>query len=117
MSANNSEGDYNSTGGYARLGSYMGEIPEQAIFRRFAGLNSRNILYLQAELIFLEKQLNKYADEDEKSFSSNRNFYDRDWVNLQLSSQLPPPDDNDRQWKTFLKIREKLKEYSKTSTF
>ena len=100
--------------GYAKLASLMGAHPEVAILRRFGGLNAQNLLYLQAEIMALESQLNKDAAQDCASNDTNRMFHSRDWYTLSR-----PKDDGDdgdeaagRQWQTMLSIREKLKEYS-----
>jgi hypothetical protein len=42
--------------GYPKLARHMGASPEIAIFRRFGALNAQNLLYLQAELVHLEKR-------------------------------------------------------------
>ena len=43
--------------GYDRFAQFMGTHPKLAISRRFGALNLRNLLYLQAELIYLEDEL------------------------------------------------------------
>ena len=101
--------------GYAKLGLLMGEYPELAIFRRYAALNAQNILYLQAELAHLESEFRKFAQEDEISNIEKRRDYSKDWYSLQRSISNPGVEDDNGQWKTFLKIRAKLKEYSTLS--
>ena len=100
--------------GYAKLGFFMGEHPEYAILRLFAGLNAQNILYLQAELNLLEEKLRNYATEDRNSGHRLRGLYSVDWQ-LLADSIGPKAEsgENRKQWETFLEIREKLKEYSK----
>ncbi len=49
--------------GYTALALLMGRVPEVAIFRRFSTLNARNLLYLQAELVQLEDDLEKKLSE------------------------------------------------------
>lgn len=97
--------------GHDRLASFMGFFPEAAIFRRFAALNAKNILYLQAELLWLEKQLEQAAKDDAQSSSQKRREYSKDW--WRLSNSKDHPDGDPRQWKTFLKIRKVLREYSR----
>jgi hypothetical protein len=47
----------NNIVGYPRLTGYMALKPDALVFRRFNELNARNLLYLQAELCVLERQL------------------------------------------------------------
>jgi hypothetical protein len=64
--------------GYAKLGLLMGECPELAIFRRYAALNAQNILYLQAEILHLEIQFRKFAQEDQTAEEQKRKDYSLD---------------------------------------
>jgi hypothetical protein len=97
--------------GYHRLASAMGLFPDVAIFRRFSTLNVKNILYLQAELVDLEKNLEQAALADSLSGDINRREYHRAWYPLSHPEELPNGDG--KQWKTFLHIREVLQQYSK----
>lgn len=101
--------------GYHKLASAMGLFPDLAIFRRFSTLNTKNILYLQAELLDLERQLDDAARADALSNDLNRREYDRAWYNLSHAEDLP--NGNGRQWKLFLRIREVLHQYSKWGSF
>ncbi|CZR54979.1 uncharacterized protein PAC_04864 [Phialocephala subalpina] len=100
--------------GYPKLASRMGHSPQFAIFRRFAALNARNLLYLQAELTALEKRLEDYAATDEKSSNADRAVYSRDWETLKSSLDEGATNfgHDKKQWQTFLDIRAKLKEYN-----
>ncbi len=100
--------------GYPKIASLMGAHPEVAIFRRFGALNAQNLLYLQAELVALEKDLRTCAAEDWASKDTDRVFYCRDWYSLSSSWDNESSDSEvtGRQWQIMLKIREKLKEYS-----
>jgi hypothetical protein len=95
--------------GYPKLARYMGASPEIAIFRRFGALNAQNLLYLQAELVHLEKKLREFEKRDSQSSEGMKSQYARDWFWLSRSEN----DGNDGQWQTVLAIREKLVEYSK----
>jgi hypothetical protein len=97
--------------GYDRLASFMGFYLEAAIFRRFATLNAKNILYLQAELFALEQELEKAAKADTQSLSNNRQRYAREWHALSHAEEQQ--DGNPRQWEIFLRIRRVLSAYSK----
>ncbi|KAL9109279.1 MAG: hypothetical protein Q9227_006034 [Pyrenula ochraceoflavens] len=98
------------TAGYSVLSFLMGAYPEVAIFRRFGSMNARNILYLQAELTSLEKQLSDAEKADLESDHPDRSIYSRDWRTL--AESIEAPEDDSLQWRIFLKIREKLHEYN-----
>ena len=98
--------------GYAKLSSLMGAYPEVAILRRFGALNARNLLYLQAELLALETDLGAYETEDESR--PERADFARDWYTLSQSAIAN--DESGDQWRTVLKIRESLKQYSPLSS-
>lgn len=107
-----SESD-NVLGGYAKIASKMGRSPEFLIFRRFGTLNAQNLLYLQAELTVLEKELGEYALEDEHSANEDRRNYSKDWETLKNSHDDDAEAGNNKsQWETMVKVRETLKEYS-----
>lgn len=95
--------------GYPRLAVLQGTYPELAIYRRFSILNARNLLYLQAEIVDLEDQLNRYTIEDLNSDETEKKKYSRNWFYL---SRLSEGDVHNSQWHTALQIREKLREYS-----
>ena len=97
--------------GYPKLARHMEISPEAAIFRRFGALNARNLLYLQAELVHLEKKLCELERRDNQSSEGKKSQYARDWFWLSRSEN----DGNNEQWQTVLDIREKLAEYSKQS--
>lgn len=46
--------------GYEKVAHLMSTHPETAIFKRFGFLDASNTLYLQAELIYLERELKRY---------------------------------------------------------
>jgi hypothetical protein len=98
------------TRGYSTLASLMGAYPEVAIFRRFGALNAKNLLYLQAEIISLEQELRTVEKADLQSGHPDRSLYERDWRTLAEPIEVVGRDDT--QWKLFLRLREKLYEYS-----
>ena len=97
--------------GYDRLAAFMEFFPEAAIFRRFATLNAKNLLYFQAELSFLEKELEDAAKADAESLSESRRRYSREW--FMLSHAEDQQDGDSRQWQIFLRIRRVLGEFSR----
>lgn len=60
--------------GYPRLTRLMLRVPEMAVFRSFEELNLMNLLRLQAELAYLEEQLQQIREEDSKD-AGVRRFY------------------------------------------
>lgn len=49
---------------YAKVASLIGSQEEFAIFRRFRVRNMQGLLYLQAEIIHLEEELNELVKRD-----------------------------------------------------
>jgi hypothetical protein len=94
--------------GYPRLAGQIGQYPETAILRRFATLNSQNLLYLQAELIHLEEKIRVLEATANRSQSDNKRLYARDWYWLKASAES----DDCELWQTVLEAKTKLKEYS-----
>jgi hypothetical protein len=95
--------------GYPKLAALQGIYPQLGIYRRFATLNARNLLYLQAELVILESDLNKFTLKDYVSEDLTAKLYHKNWhrLNKRKDGVL------NSQYYTMLRVREKLKEYSK----
>lgn len=88
----------------------MASWPDVAIFRRFGALNAQNLLFLQAEIRHLERELeimrsNDALNNDEKGMHVQRNWFE---LSQETEDGQPHP-----QWVVIQDIREKLKEYSK----
>jgi len=96
--------------GYAKIADLMSRHDELAVFRRFGAFNMQNLLYLQAEIMHIEVELNELAENDKKH--EERSYHSRDWWSLSQSD-----DDGCReQWEKILQLREKIERYSaKTS--
>lgn len=95
--------------GYPKLAGQMGLLPETAMFRRFGALNARNLLYLQAELVGLEKKLRELECADSKDPHGMKSQYALDWYWLKNSAD----DGDEEQLSLIRRIRETLREYSK----
>ena len=95
--------------GYPKLSGRMGMVPEMAIFRRFGTLNAQMLLYMQSELIHLEEELRELELEDSQSEQPYKSKYSRDCFFL----YNPMTKGDDKQLTLVLKIKAKLKEYSK----
>ncbi|KIM92788.1 hypothetical protein OIDMADRAFT_139048 [Oidiodendron maius Zn] len=98
--------------GYPKLAEHMGSTPEVSIFRRFETLNRQNLLYLQAELTALEKELrNLEAESATCDAADPRSQYSRDWEWMNITDEKS---NMNPQWQLFLRIRAILKEYNET---
>jgi hypothetical protein len=97
--------------GYPKLAEHMGGASEISIFRRFEALNRQNLLYLQAELTVLERDLRSLEAESASCDSADpRSQYSRDWEWMNITDEKS---NTNPQWQLFLRIRALLKEYSK----
>lgn len=119
--------------GYPRLAHEMSSIPETAVFRRFADLNHQSLLYYQAELTILERQLRQQELESSDPHAvrvnaapsligttaeggeeatyieyATRLEYAKNWY------WLGGDDPGNKQWQTVLRVREVLREYSRS---
>ena len=96
-----------TNGSYHKLASFMGTWSDVAIFRRFGALNAQNLLYLQAEITHLERELELVRQKEgstEKGLQAQRS-----WFELSQDSKDGQPC---RQWLVVQDVREKLAEYS-----
>lgn len=97
------------TRGYAQLAEFMTKT-HHGMMRRFKDLSTQNLLYLQAELYQLQFELDREAAGDAQYPRTNeRSNWDYHWRLLATSGQRSGVDD--KRWKTWLKLREKLYEY------
>ncbi len=93
---------------YTRLAALIGTHQEMALFRRFATLNAKNLLYMQSELVHLEGELANIALEDGCSGDGDKALFQVSLFDLKESSGTS----KDLQWRKVLEVREKLKAYS-----
>jgi hypothetical protein len=102
--------------GYPKLAGYFACVPNAALFRRFNALNMRRLLYLQADLCYLEKDLLEVERTDAICTDENeRNKYATDWgaFKLSASAQGEVGQELRRQWELMMdNINPKLREYS-----
>jgi hypothetical protein len=94
--------------GYPKLAGKIGLQPELALFRRFGALNTENLLYLQAELVLLEKALEDQQQVDSQSNHLRKAKYALNWYQLKHSAEHG----DTVQLDLVLKIRKVLKQYS-----
>jgi hypothetical protein len=98
-----------SMGSYPKLSTFMASWPDIAIFRRFGALNAQNLLFLQAEITHLERELEVIRSNNERNNDEKGLHGDRNWFEL---SQESEDGEAHPQWIVIQDIREKLKEYS-----
>ena len=91
--------------GYGSVAACMNSDRDLAIFRRFGALNIRNLLYLQSELMALEKQLHETDSATNNRLQGNDVWsIPRSWYYLAKAGG--------EHLDVVLKIREKLEQYS-----
>lgn len=95
--------------GYPKLARFIGEKPGCAIFRRFAALNARNLLYKQVELLELEHTLDEVEEENSRD-PETRAFQ----FEIRLLKAQPKGSRGWEQLDLMRQLDEKLKNYSKS---
>lgn len=100
--------------GYSSLAGMMASYPSNAIFRRFGPLNVRNLLCLEAELVYLEADLKYLIAKDAAAGLDEKGDYQ---YSIETLMKTPPDPNCYTQKEKTLEIRAKLKEYSKLSKF
>jgi hypothetical protein len=91
----------------------MTQNPELLMVRRFRALNARNLLYLQAELVYIETALVKCEKEDAEVTGTKdpRAHYSRDYEYL-MKYGGDGKSASGKQWTLIQQMRATLKEYS-----
>jgi hypothetical protein len=90
--------------GYPQIATIIAHNLEMLMVRRFRALNARNLLYLQAELVYIERRLFECEKRDPRSHYSR----DYEWLMISVDGKTPAGE----QWKLIQEVRAKLKEYS-----
>lgn len=101
--------------GYPALAEAMSTDEGLDIFRRFSALNVLNLLYMQAEIIELEMELQDNAAEDKDASPTTPSNRERRRYHLSAKALRDSVrgDGDGLQWKKMLEIRKRLKKYSK----
>ncbi|MCJ1417777.1 hypothetical protein MMC32_004122 [Xylographa parallela] len=94
-------------GGYPKLADFLSRYQGFAIFRRFGALNTRNLLYLQVEILELEIELNKV--EEANSVDKDHSAVLLNWCRLKESKE---GSSGRLQYDIVMELRERLKEYN-----
>jgi hypothetical protein len=97
---------------YSRLSKLIGTHQDLAIFRKFASLNAKNILYMQAELIHLQAELENIELANGNSGDVQKAAFQVSLFDLKDSSGTK----NDLQWRKAMEIRRNLKAYSPSTS-
>jgi len=104
--------------GYPDFAHFIASDYSLSIYRKFAVLGARNLLYLQAELQLLELQLGELDDEDKKTIGWSRNSDEaletekaaRSWEDLnRLATE--GNEEKTQKLEMIYKIRNLMKEY------
>jgi hypothetical protein len=105
-----------STPGWPQLAWLMSKVPEFDSFEAFSDLHIKSILYYQAELVELRKELHKREWKDFRSADSSDRGDTRRYAS-RIDCLLESRDSNSakarRQWECIQRIRWVLKEYSR----
>jgi hypothetical protein len=96
--------------GYDKLAAFIGHHPHMAMVRKFSALGIKDLLYRQAELAHLEKDLISMAREDSESNDPESELFQNSWWDLHRARV-----GDDFQWQKFKEIREKLSEYCESN--
>lgn len=70
--------------GYQELGVYISMSPENAVFHGFRALRAECLLYQQAEIVHLERELRE-LQRDDRFGEGGPGLYHRDWARLRAS--------------------------------
>jgi hypothetical protein len=90
--------------GYDKVAAWIASDRGLSIYRRFARLNAKNLLYLQAEIVTVAEDLQEIIDEDQKSEDAKAQRFSTSVWYLKNTPSL--------QWERFLELRRLLNEYS-----
>lgn len=116
MMAGTAQTSTSTPSGYPKLAEHFGEHPDFASFRRFGALNSRNLLYYQAELLELEEELEGVERRDD-SLSKSGTGNDRAATWYWLGGKGKETQNNNDQLLLVMRLRELLQQYSSYMCF
>ncbi|KAK4949757.1 hypothetical protein LTR10_011599 [Elasticomyces elasticus] len=95
--------------GYAKISHFMSEHAESTMVHRFSDINLQNILYLQAEIHGLRKDLRAIEEQNQNSSSEDVKQFPLDWYTLACTLENGK---RNKQWEKVLHLRPLLKEYN-----
>lgn len=94
---------------YPSFADFIASDPELSVYRRFDGLSSRNLLYLQSELLDLQTQLADFDEEDLNEKNGDVILSAKCWETFATRAEEHPRE-NERM-ETIRRIRVVMKEY------
>ena len=94
---------------YPSFANFIASDPELSVFRRFDSLSSRNLLYLQSELLDLQAQIAEFDQEDYNEKNGNVILSAKCWETFAVRAEEHPRE-NERM-ETIRRIRVVMKEY------
>jgi hypothetical protein len=105
--------EVNYVPGYPSLAAFIASDPDHstAIYRRFDRLSTRNLLYLQAELVTLEKKQDGLDQHDSNSDDIDAKAKARNWERLLARAESGSDDEAKERVQVAKAIRGKIKEY------
>jgi len=106
--------EVNYVPGYPSLAAFIASDPDHgtAVYRRFDRLSARNLLYVQAELVTLEKKQDELDQHDLNSDNIDAKDKARNWETLLTRAESGSDDEAKERVQVAKGIREKIKEYS-----
>jgi hypothetical protein len=106
--------EVNYVSGYPSLAAFIASDLDHstAIYRRFDRLSARNLLYLQSELVALEKQQDELDKQDLISDELDGKAKASNWDLLAERAESGNDDEARKRVTVAKAIREKIKEYS-----
>lgn len=110
--------------GFADFGQFIGSDDSLSIYRKFAVLGARNLLYLQAELQLLEINLRELDAEDKRTIATSSEHSEkvmveagaRSWEDLKEQASAGVGRQAEKL-RIVLKIRTLMKEYGTYGCF
>ena len=98
--------------GYEKLAALLSSSQGLQLFRQFGALQTKTLLYLQAEITILETELAAIMEQDQEEANAGDEkklaFLDS-WLALKHSDQNPAADNT--QYRKVVEIQERLKKY------
>jgi hypothetical protein len=98
--------------GYPSLADWIAGHSGAAVYRHFDGLSSRNLLYLQGELLRLQSIQDSYDAEDYETGELDAKERARDWDTFYKAALNPNDSKAQDRMRLVKDIRSTLREYS-----
>ena len=96
---------------YPSFADFIASDPELSVFKRFNYLSSRNLLYLQSELLDLQTQLQDFDEEDYNGMDGEILLSAKCWETFTARAKESQHPREKERMDTIRKIRISMKEY------